>query len=331
MITLKPDWKFKETFPKISAYTTLYNGIKGTYPFELAVRSFAWVDELVVVDGGSDDGTREKLEELKKDLSNLRVYDIPIDWECPGKDGQQKAMARAMCSSEYLIQFDCDELCCGEPVLWKRMAKHMSEEVDILQLFVAEPFGSLDNVRLNKEHNPLKWRIYRNKAEITHGIPAQDRVEVDGKVYSKGGSDGCFPIHIVTNQLYPSYASTKKLMTAKDLVTLKGDDVSVDYYKETVNEIMETQPYVLHLGHVDLKSKINLYLNNWHKWWCHLYNKDVEDPENNLYFPGVKISDVTDQMIEEKVIELKSSTPVAAGFIPKQRQRTRLGSMKSLP
>ena len=143
MINLNRDWKYKEVLPKFSAYTTTYNCLNGKYPFEHAIKTFSWADEIIVADGGSTDGTREKLEEMLKDYPNLKVYDFPIDEQNPGKDGQLKAMARAMCSEEFCVQFDSDEFCIGDEKVWRRFAKNMAPNVSILNLLVVEPFGSM--------------------------------------------------------------------------------------------------------------------------------------------------------------------------------------------
>ena len=125
---LNTSWKFKETFPTISAYTTTSNCIEGGYPFEDAIRSFSWCDEIVVCDNFSKDGTREKLEELKKDLPQLQVYDIAMSGE-PDQDGAYKAMSRAMCMSDYLIQFDSDEICMGSSEKWKNSCNWWSRSI----------------------------------------------------------------------------------------------------------------------------------------------------------------------------------------------------------
>lgn len=304
MIKINSDWKFEEYFPKISAYTTTWNCIDGSYRFDKAIKSFAWADEVIVVDGGSTDGTREKLSELQKELGDhIKVYDMPIDLDDPGCDGQQKALARAMCMNPFLIQFDADEYCMGDSVLWKSLVKDMPDNVDIYSLPVYEPLGNSKSLRTSSSFNIWKWRISRNKPEITHGIPKQDRLEVDGKVYSKGNSDGCFPVHIASYDMI-SHCFPKNWFTS-ELYQLRDSDL--DAYKNKLEDIFEFMPFVYHAGHVDLKSKIKLYLKTWHKFWCHLFNKDPEDPVNNKYFPGIAISDVTEDMIKEKVEEITNS------------------------
>lgn len=307
-VKLNAGWKFKEIYPTISAYVTTYNCLSGGYPIEQAIKSFAWADQLVIVDGGSDDGTKDLLDRLKSELSNLEVYDIPIDWDAPGKDGIQKAMARAMTTSKFVIQFDADEICLGSHQKWKKIAKDMADGVDIVDLMVLEPFGSRTNLRLNKEHNPMKWRVFRNKPEITHGIPKHDRLLRDGKVYSKGGSDGCFPIHVVTEMLYPS----RPHQSALGARALYGFERPAEYKDFICERLKDGTPMVLHLGHVNLFDKIVAYLFSWHDWWCDLYGKDRDDLNNNLYFPGVVLNDDPGfefDRIKEKAEELIRNTP----------------------
>lgn len=300
---LNKDWKFKEVYPEISCYTTTWNCAAGGYPVEDSILSFSWCDKIVVVDGGSTDGTKERLDKLKEQLGDkLEVYEIPIDETNPGKDGYQKAMALAMCATPFAIQFDIDEICKGDSLKWRRMVKEMSPSIDILVLPVMEPYGELGKLRINDEHNVQKWRIYRTKPEITHGIPDGDRLERDGKIYSKGGSDGCFPIHIVHNQMYPS----KPVESARNLAALKRTKEWDGYKNAWVTLVESGEPYVLHLGHVNLKQKIQHYLTSWMKWWNLLYSRPMN---NNIYFEGFEASEISEEMIDEKVEQLRKETP----------------------
>lgn len=298
------DWKYESSpGPEVTAYTTTWNCLDGGYPVEMSIDSFSWADKIVVVDGGSTDGTRELLKQLADKNPKIEVYDIPIDLENPGKDGYQKAMALAMCATPLTIQFDIDEVCIGSG--WRELIKDLPAGTDILSLPVLEPIGDLKNIRMNREHTPWKWRVLRTKPEITHGIPKQDQLMVGDKKHSKGGSDGCFLIHIVSEELYPHRISA----SAKKLVEVKNSGNKDEYLKTVSNLLASNTPAILHLGHVDLDRKIRHYLKSWSKWWCHLYNKDAADPKNNIYFPGVATSDVTDEMIAAKVKEIIETTP----------------------
>jgi hypothetical protein len=210
-----------------------------------------------------------------------------------------------MCSSEYLIQFDADEICMGEPLKWKRSAKNLPKNEDVLNMFVAEPIGKLTSLRLNKEHNHLKERISRNKPEIVHGLFKQDKIEINGKTCSRGFSDGCRLIDVVSEQLIPIY-------TPDNLSRLSELRKKEDYqsYKDAVTKIvLNNDPYVLHVGHVDLEKKMTLYKDSWHTWWCSLYGKDASDPKNNNFFPGTKLEDVTPEMIKAKSKDIYQTTP----------------------
>lgn len=302
MFELNQNWKYKQSpGPQVTAYTTTYNCLLGSYPVEKSIDSWSWADKIVVVDGGSTDGTRDLLNALSEKYKNLVVYDIPLDLNNPGKDGNQKAMALAMVDTPMAIQFDIDELCVGSEEKWRVLIKDMPS-TDILSLPVLEPYGDPIKIRMNKSFTPWKWRIYRTKPEITHGIPVQDRLEVNGVIYSRGGSDGCFPIHVVSGEMILS----KQTKAASDLTKAKesGDK---ELYKQKILDILnEKEPCVLHVGHLHLGTKIRHYLKSWHSWWCNLYNKDEKDPQNNLFFPGVAISDVTEEMIEQKIQQLIS-------------------------
>lgn len=308
MLKINENWTFELLPPPaVTAYTTTWNCLRGQYPVRESILSFAWCDKIVVLDGGSDDGTFEVLMELKKELGDkLSIIESPIPLDMPGKDGYQKAMAYAMVDTPLAIQFDIDEICRGSVDKWKNILRELPENVDILNLPVLEPYGASMFIRTNKEHTPWKWRVYRVKPEIVHGIPKQDQVEVDGVKFSRGGSDGCFPIHVVTEEMYPS----KMNKVAAEMTKIKAAGDKDAYERYLQNIVDKDEPFILHLGHVNLRAKIKHYLSSWHNWWCMLYNKDANNPKNNLYFPGVSVSDVTNEMIEEKVRALIESTPV---------------------
>jgi hypothetical protein len=181
--------------PTLSGYTTTRNCISQNYPYEATIRSMlGFCDEVIVVDGGSSDGTWERLQELAKNDDKLKVYQEEIDWEQKRfalYDGILKAKARDKCTMDYCWQMDSDEVAHeNDYEKIKNITRTFPANVDLLALPVIEYWGGPEKVRM--DINPWKWRLSRNRKYITHGVPSDLRVqEENGGYYAKQGTDGC--------------------------------------------------------------------------------------------------------------------------------------------
>lgn len=301
-ININPNWKYQESYPTISAYTTVYNCIEGKYPFEEAIRSFIDFDEVVVVDGGSTDGTRQRLEELSKEFKNLKVYDIPLDKTNPGCDGAQKAVSRAMCFSQFCIQFDADEVCSKDSVYkFKKLAKFMPPEVNMYNLPVYEFIGPKENWNLRTDRHVWKWRLSRNLPEISHGIPSHDRLEKDGKVFSKGLSDGCFPINVINNELIQGVFPNNWFNKDFDSLRTNGN---FEEYKNACEKVFSELPFVYHYSWCDVEHKLRMLRGSWNELWCGLYGRDPLSTEASKEYFNVPWSQVSDEMIKDKAEQI---------------------------
>ena len=100
--------------PRVSGYTTVKDVIEQGYPWKSCIKSLLeFCDEVVVVDGGSSDGTYEKLIDWSKKEQKLKVHKVERDWNHKRFavfDGLQKAEARKLCTYEWCWQQDIDEV-----------------------------------------------------------------------------------------------------------------------------------------------------------------------------------------------------------------------------
>lgn len=303
---------FKEYCPKISGYTHVLNAKTHGYPFVESIKSMlGFCDEVVVIDGGSDDGTVEAIRDINSDKIN--IIERAWDWDEPGMDGMQKAYGRAMCTGDFLWQQDVDEVVHElDYVKIRNIVKRFPKDVDLIHLPVIELWGDEHTVRTDR--HSWKWRLSRNNFRITHAINKDARL-VDkntGRVYAKKGmSDGCEYVDIMSNEYIPHRG-----FYTRDLENVRLNDPET--YGKMMNEIFQEIPSVYHYSWCDLHRKVKNFKQFWNKCWNNLYRD--ENPEDR--FPEVKdendvesIKAVVDRLRiqggenEAPTFELKRSNP----------------------
>lgn len=299
----------REFVPTISGYTTTKDCISQKYPFRQSIESMlGFADEVVVVDGGSTDGTWEALVEWSSTEDRLEVFQVKRDWNSPRHavyDGLQKAEARERCSGEYVWQMDSDEIVHEDDYnKIKELCKNFPSEIDLIALPVVEYWGGPEKVRA--DINPWKWRLSRNKENITHGIPGQLRkTDENGEMFASQGTDGCDYIDKNTHEVIPfaSFMTNETNILRQRAILEKGE--TIEAYQKWFNLVVDQLPGVHHYSWFDLPRKISTYKNYWSRHWQSLYNIEQEDiPENNMFFDKAW-KDVTEKDIEDLSVALK--------------------------
>lgn len=299
----------------ISGYTTTYNCIKQKYPYEECIRSLlGFCDEVVVVDGGSSDGTLERLKQLESEENGkLVVIQKVRNWDAPGFslfDGQQKAYARSQCTSDFCWQSDCDEVVHEDDYQKiKNLVQNFPKGVPMVSLPVIEYWGGHDKIRLDV--TPWKWRLSKNSPRITHGVPRNfQSYAADGRKCAKEGTDGCDLIDVGTAEPIQHIGFYTDHAHALRMAALSGNKLALESYQEWFSDVVKNLPSVHHYSWFDIERKIKSYGHDyqWGKHWNDLYDKSIQDtPENNMFFDK-SWSDVTNEDIKNLAIRLKNDT-----------------------
>jgi glycosyltransferase involved in cell wall biosynthesis len=302
--------KMMDYKPTISGYTTVYNADSQKYPFVESIKSMLeFCSEVCVVDGGSSDGTWEKLQDLASIDERVKLKQVVRDWNNPRFavfDGMQKAEARSMCTSEYCWQMDCDEIVHEDDTTKiVDLCKKFPAGLDVVSLPVVEYWGGPGKVRA--DILPWKWRLSRNKPNITHGIPIEARrTDNDGNTYAAFG-DGCDMIDKLSGQPLPHVSFYTKEADDVRRLAVAGDPTAIEQYEGWFNNVVENLPGVFHYSWFDIERKINLYKNYWTKHWESLAGKSYEDSADSNMMFDVPWSQVTDDMIKERAKELATN------------------------
>jgi len=271
---------FEDSKPKIAGYTHVFNAETHGFPYVESIKSMlGFCDEVVVVDGGSTDGTVEKIKAIGDD--RVKIHERKWDWNEPGMDGMQKAFGRAMVSvgqEDFLWQQDADEVVHEDDYQKiRKLAEKFPGGTDLIHLPVVELWGGGERVRTDR--HSWKWRMSKNNFRVTHGINKDARVfdEKTGKTYAKKGmSDGCEYVDIMTGEHLPH----KGFYNQQLELVRKNNPES---YGKAMNEAFNELPVVFHYSWADLPRKIRNFKEFWNKCWSNLYNE--ASPEDR--FPDV--------------------------------------------
>jgi hypothetical protein len=294
---------------EISGYTQTYNLKNKHYPWKESINSLlGFCDEVVVLDGGSNDGTYEDLLESFKDNKNIKIYQIIRNWNEEGFslfDGIQKAEARKFCTKDWCFQIDLDEIVHENYYQKiKDIANNCPENIELLSFPFVEFWGLKNKIRT--DFFPIKNRMSRNNKNITHGIPKQHRAYKENGILYSLGSDGCDYIRPDTFEYVQSNSifDINKFYQLQNIVSTFKNENHIKQYEEFYNNLINNVPTIFHYSWANIEKKIFSYKNFWQKHWNDLYNKNIEDTiENNMFFdkPWINVTDKEIKELSEKL------------------------------
>lgn len=286
----------------ISAYLTIKDGIKYGFPFSECIKAVAKIaDEVVVVDGGSTDGTFDDVKILCDALSATNIKAIALqhhwDMDSPTVMGDEKTYARQQCTGDWLIQIDADEIIVEPyPGAIRDIIAHYGDSFEVLDVPVINLYGDDDHIRLDPF--PYKWRITKNNKNIIHGVHAKARqldpetlrITMDKKV-----SDGCEYIYADSLEI----CRHRPVFPAKLVIVhekLKNGVITPEQYISTLKEIAEKHPVVWHYSWRDLERK-----KMGGKFWEETTHGRKEQTHNTTKNIEERIAKGTEKVLEAKL------------------------------
>jgi hypothetical protein len=259
------------------------------------------------------------LNELANVEPKVKIQINKLNWNHPRFarfDGEQKAVARNMCTKEFCWQMDVDEIVdASDCHKIKHLISNFPTQANIFALPVIEFWGCDEKIRC--DINPWKWRLSRNLPNITHGIPAQlRRYDEKGELYAAPGTDGCDYIDVMTCEPIPFVSFYNNEAHDKHVRAMSGDLQALDWYQQWFNHAVNQLPGVWHYSWYDIGRKIRTYRDYWGKHWNALSNQSVADTAQNNMFFNKAWKDVTEQEIDELA---KRLTNEMGGWVFHQR------------
>ena len=280
---------------KISAYCRTLNCLDRGYPYIESIKSvLKFADEVIILDGGSTDGTIQSLASLCYSDRRVKFIGCPaVDQKNPiESDGGQKALAREFCTKDFCWQFDVDEIVSDKAA--KAILLFVNDfptESDIVSWPIVEYWGPN---KFRVDVCPWKPRLSRNLPHITHGLPRVQTKTVEGKTISLG-SDCCDYVEKESGDLinFSPLVSSKTIGLWNAARTSMHPDIIKSYVFE-LNKEIEKYGVIVHYSWFDIAKKIKSYKDYWAYHWRAIYGLDTEDTaENNVMFnkPWSEVSD----------------------------------------
>lgn len=289
--------------PTFSTYTYTLNCIDALIDFESSLRSAAAIaDEVVVLDVGSTDGTREKLEALAGECKNVKVFEGRWDNSDKAADWKTWRQARSKCTQEWAMVWAADWAMRADDGRKMRDVMAQIDEPVVIHLPIANMWRRADTVDMGQLFH---FSLAPNIPEITHGFWKGNTPETGSKTtyYDSDGnpyadwskSDGVEFIFANTRDLVPPVVVVPPMLVQAHAGFLRGE-VPAEPFARELEMFYNVAPTIFHYGWLSLPRKARWYMNAVKAdfaWNAHNFEKDAPRP-------GESFKDWSDRLEAQK-------------------------------
>ena len=159
----------------ISGFTFVHNAIKAGIPIRESIGAVSpYVDEVVVVDASSDDGTRELLRSLDV---RCDMTTIPADWGTDGGETLKRLHAmHTECKHDTILHFEADEVFdynLIQAITTEPRGGNMYSQVLVYRLQIEQNFQRI------RWHPELVHRVFKKGSVVKDGHTTNIHNEVE--------------------------------------------------------------------------------------------------------------------------------------------------------
>jgi hypothetical protein len=299
---------------RISSYLTTWNCVQAGQPFAATIAAcLQFSCEVVVADGGSSDGTWERLLALARSDHRLRLQRYTIDRSRPYWALQSEihllASARVACRGAFCFEARSDEvLRDGDAPRLLALLPRLGVEAPLLALPVLEHWQHEAAVR--RDVVPAAPRLSLNLPTITHGLPAGcEAVDAQGHPYA-----------LPFQRLSETYIDrrTREPISVTSLYPLELEELREhvacpDPYLARFTALLAELPAIRRLTWCDVRREVRRLRDHWAPLEESLYR--LPSPPSALPFADKPWPAVSDDELETIAQLLTSEGPGAwTGF-----------------
>ena len=203
-------------------------------------KSCHFADEVVLAINTSEDDTEDIAKQiLNKQAKSWKILNTSFDYKDPWLDGKIKNAALHSCTQEFKLQLDLDEYVpLWQRSIWDNICFKLKFDSNVSCLAIP----SVDLYKDLNHYKSINHKQYLHKG-LAYRAPQVGARKPDGTINTLM-SDGC------------------------DLVDENGNFIPTQAINNSLEALESNQmPFVVHLGYVDLNSRLKRNHEFWHEHW----------------------------------------------------------------